>query len=216
MTELHIISTDTVRCLDLNPLWSVMPERKKKYEHLKMEGDRLLCAGGGILMTNAVGIESEKDLIFSDKGKPILKGGPAFNLSHSGKQCVLAIGESNVGVDIEVLDISNLDIASAVYTNSEQEWMAEDNLDRFHKLWTWKESVMKATGLGMSLHPKSFEVLPFYEDKGIYVENTWWYAFSGKLKDSCFSVCSNIPIKNLVIWEWIQTPVGLCRRPLLF
>ena len=52
---------------------------------------------------------SEKDIVYSDFGKPYLNSQPyKFNVSHSGDWVVCSVGNSKIGVDIE--EIKNIDI----------------------------------------------------------------------------------------------------------
>jgi phosphopantetheinyl transferase len=85
-----------------------------------------------------------------------------------------------------------------VYTAAELKWMEEDPLERFHLLWTMKESVMKATGLGMNLGPDSFEVLPFCFNSPVMLRGRTWYASYGALGDYRCSVCASYPMEAVL------------------
>lgn len=99
-------------------------------------------------------------------GKPFLVNHPTcrFNLSHSGDWGVIAIGKSpdlqSIGVDIEVMrDIDNLNqLASEVFTPAEKKQLQlvseTQKVAAFLHGWVRKESVLKALGTGLSLHPK--------------------------------------------------------------
>ena len=198
MTEISIyaIRTDTVRQLDPAALEKAMPERAARARRYRFEKDRLLCLGAGFLLLEGLGIRNEAELRYGENGKPYAPGYPVFNLSHSGAWCVLAKGAGNgsIGVDIEEINEKHIDVAPEVYTPAELAWMEADPVNRFFRLWTWKESVMKATGLGMSLEPRSFEVLPFTEGKEIRILDRQWYAQGGEWEGCMFSVCSDSPI----------------------
>ena len=198
---LHAIHVDAVRRRNPAALEALMPGRMEKACRFRFERDRLLCLGAGFLLLEALGPETAA-LCCGENGKPFLPGGPAFNLSHSGEWCVLAVGEACIGADIEQLDERHLGIASMVYTPGELAWMGQDNpLERFYALWTWKESVMKATGLGMALEPASFEVLPFTQGKPVFLRDTLWYAQSGALDGYRYSVCTQYPMKGI---QWVE------------
>ena len=124
-------------------------------------------------------------------------GAPAFSISHSGSVCILACGDAaNIGADIEVSNERHIDVAKRVCTESELAWMNErDREERFFRIWTWKESVMKAVGMGLGLDPRSFEVLPFAQKKPALVQGRLWYAWEDRLEQSCISVCADEPIK---------------------
>ena len=267
--RLYLLSVDTVRRLNLSPVYERMPKRAARAGRFYHEKDRLLCLGGGLLMLNVLRIPDETVLQYGPNEKPFAPGYPAFNLSHSGEWCAFAAafagsagsegsegsignsgrkvpvnrinkscfyednflleedkflsGEENflaeegsflsgkdmfpleeekfpLGADIEEIEEKNLSVAHAVYTPEELIWMRENpdkEVIRFHQLWTWKESLMKAVGKGLSLAPKSFSVLPFTERKPVSLFGRQWYALDGVLSSGmeryCWSVCAPEP-----------------------
>lgn len=93
-------------------------------------------------------------------GKPYLADHPnlAFNISHSGKQWVMAVSRAGLlGVDIEYCRPRNNFTALVNRCFAEEErlyWhnLAEDEkLAGFYELWTKKEAFVKATGRGIGL-----------------------------------------------------------------
>lgn len=194
----YAIHADTVRKTDWAPIHARMPGRMEKARRFHFERDRLLCVGAGLLLLQYVGIRGESELRIGEYGKPYAPGYPGFNLSHSGEWCVLAVGADDVGVDIEKLDGSNLRVAPMVFTAAEQKWMEADPVQRFHVLWTMKESVMKAAGLGVNLEPGGFEVLPFLRGAPVSLLGRSWYAACGALADCRYSVCAPCPIKATI------------------
>lgn len=156
-------------------------------------------------MMHVVGIRDESEIHHGQFGKPFAPGYPAFNLSHSGEWCILSKGENEIGVDIEKIDAKNLSAARTVYTARELTWMSEDPLKRFHQLWTWKESLSKAVGQGMSLEPKTFDVLPFTENRSLFLNGQSWYAASDNIAGYRFSVCASFPIDSL---KWLELEVS--------
>ena len=97
-------------------------------------------------------------------GKPYLAKEPDihFNLSHSGEWAVCAISSSPVGVDIQHCDEGRRDVASRFFHREEIRYL--DSLPQFrrdegfYRLWTLKESFVKATGRGLDLPLRSFWV----------------------------------------------------------
>ena len=216
MIELHAIRTDTVRRTELSELKRSMPGRIRKADRYQQENDRLLCLGGGLLMYHGLGIRDESEIVLGPYGKPALrKQEKAFNLSHSGDWCLMTIsGFDFIGVDIEQANAPDLRAAPVMFTQRELRWMNDAPADRFHVLWTWKESVMKALGLGLNLEPTSFEVLPFIRGNGIRVLHHRLYAYSGRLEGNPFSVCLQSPAQTLRGWEWRLTSGGFHPEPL--
>jgi 4'-phosphopantetheinyl transferase len=97
-----------------------------------------------------------------EDGKPRADG-IEFNASHSGCYVAFACSEHAVGVDIESVG-SNMDIARNVTTPDEYVDLmdcedARQREDLFCRMWTAKESYMKAIGKGMGLPPETFRVL---------------------------------------------------------
>lgn len=93
---------------------------------------------------------------------------PCFNISHSCDHAVVAIAEKHaVGIDIELSTAIDADCPHSlgqVFTPEEIAHIGEPDiyaarLRRFLALWRAKEAVMKATGLGFALQPKSFSAL---------------------------------------------------------
>jgi 4'-phosphopantetheinyl transferase len=107
------------------------------------------------------------DFSFGPFGKPALVDPPdiRFNLSHSKSVGMIAIGTgAELGVDVELLrhmpDAEAL--ADAHFTAHERRALAaaaphERDL-AFLRGWTRKEACLKATGMGLSVDTRSFEV----------------------------------------------------------
>lgn len=90
-----------------------------------------------------------------------------FNLSHSGQYALLAVGYQHpLGIDIESINaLTNcLEIAQRFFSVEEinqLERLAETPQqlkDAFFKIWTAKESLIKALGTGLSLSLTAFAV----------------------------------------------------------
>jgi len=198
---IHAMHIDTVRRADWTSLDRCMPARMEKARRFRFERDRLLCIGAGLLLQRFAGIHDESELSTGPYGKPFSPGGPAFSLSHSGDWCALVTGEDDIGMDIEKTDEKNISVASAVFSSGERDWMEEEPVERFYTLWTLKESLMKAVGLGFRLPPDSFEVLPFLRNEAIDLFGKKWYAAFGGVPGYRFSVSSTMPVGQPV---WVE------------
>ncbi|GAA4352179.1 hypothetical protein GCM10023165_41040 [Variovorax defluvii] len=99
-------------------------------------------------------------------GKPVLAEGRLhFNLSHSQSLALIAVCEhTEVGVDVELLrpmpDAEAL--AETYFSPAERRALAalppEAREHAFLCCWTRKEACLKATGMGLSVDTRSFEV----------------------------------------------------------
>lgn len=115
-----------------------------------------------------------KDFEKTEFGKPYLTDFPHFyfNHSHSAKLYVFASSEkmSDLGVDVEDLDreVKFLPLAKHAFHAEElQRWLdAGQSPEYWFKLWTTKEAVLKASGLGIRLSLKELNTHVHPEQNG--------------------------------------------------
>lgn len=134
--------------------------RRNKILHYRFRRDRNLSLGAGLaldVLLREYGLREKSMAYFEGPhGKPGLSHDPGicFNLSHAGDYAVCATGPSDLGIDIEPVGI--YDPAVAVRCLSEKELFHMELLpepDRglyFTRLWTLKESLLKASGTGLT------------------------------------------------------------------
>ena len=112
------------------------------------------------------------DLAFesAEHGKPfaVVKGAPAriqFNMSDSGRHGLIAIvADGRIGIDVEerstARDLEGL--SETVFGPDEQACVGSvkgaQQVERFYRLWTMKEALVKALGTGLYLDVSSFQV----------------------------------------------------------
>ncbi|MGN0154557.1 MAG: 4'-phosphopantetheinyl transferase family protein [Lachnospiraceae bacterium] len=176
--------------------------RRAKADRFRFEKDKRLSVAAGALLQYALQMENvrEPSIYITPNGKPYLAGEERlyFNLSHSEGMVMCAIAEKEVGCDVEKK--AALDCRLAEYVMTEYELSRIYGLEReteqqemFFRLWTLKESYMKATGLGIRLEPKSFgmiarkdkiEVAPPVDGREFYFKE--YFEDDGY----CYSCCS--------------------------
>lgn len=98
-------------------------------------------------------------------GKPIVPGGPGFNLSHAAGRAALAICQDPalpLGVDIEGARTIEPGVADRAFAPEERAALAKTPPDAWHgaffRGWTRKEALVKATGEGLTADLTSFAV----------------------------------------------------------
>jgi 4'-phosphopantetheinyl transferase len=96
-------------------------------------------------------------------GKPFLAGHPIhFNLSDTKDAVLLAVATEPIGADIETMDrrTDHKSVAGHFFTPREVGSIAgtADGKRRFLELWTRKEAVLKASGVGIMDDLHSLEV----------------------------------------------------------
>jgi len=132
--------------------------RRGKALSIRNPEERLRSAAAGLLLKFVFGEEKSETLLQNEHGKPFFEHGPEFCLSHSGFYAVLAAGDFPLGVDIEAPAAYNEKVAGRCFTPEEQSF-ARSHENGFGLVWTKKEAVLKASGVGFALSPASFCVL---------------------------------------------------------
>ena len=146
------------------------PYRQQKIALLKHAKDRNRSLGAGIALDHALetyGLkEKSVEYEFGEWGKPSLKYQPNiyFSLSHSGDYAICSIGDKAIGNDIELIKHGRLKVADRFFAREELDWMyavqdEEEITRRMFRIWTMKESFLKATGKGISLPLGDFAVI---------------------------------------------------------
>ncbi len=150
-----------------------MARRERLLRYLRRE-DQARCLAAGLLLRRVLGICEDK-LCKGPYGKPYLPDGRQFNLSHSGRYVILGVSNAEIGVDVEKIAPFDDRVVRRCFTAEEKAWLYEtDSENRFYRLWTAKESVMKATGAGFHMPPETFCVLPM-EDGLHMISGKQWY-----------------------------------------
>ena len=154
-TNICALTSYTQQALALLP--DARCARAKACRH---EKTRLGIIGAGLLLRTALGADAAARICRGVYGKPSLPDGPEFSLSHGGSLAVLVVSNAPVGADAERLD-RTADAAhlERLLTQEEARWLRETPDARFSALWTRKEAVMKAVGLGLRLAPSAIDVL---------------------------------------------------------
>lgn len=197
MAQVYWMNVQEIKMLPESFFEQHFPRRYREAQRYRFEADRLRAYAAGALLWECFG-DVEEQILFGDYGKPYFAHkSTQFNLSHSGDIAILATSACTVGADVEKCTQENLPLAKKVFTAREREWMEQDPVARFTRLWTLKESVMKALGKGLQLAPESFEVLPLTQGDSIETEGVKLFAFTDVLHGYTVSVCENRPIHAL-------------------
>ena len=149
-------------------LAAVPPERREKVLAFRVAGARRLSLGAGLLLSRALADAglSAGECRVAEYGKPYFPALPDFHfsLSHSGDMALCAVSAAPVGCDIEEIGKYNAPLARRFFHPREQRWLSslpeDERAAAFYRLWTCKESFIKAIGLGLSQPLDSFAVLP--------------------------------------------------------
>ncbi len=178
-------------------------ERAKRVMRYSRQADRMRCLAAGLMLRYTLG-NAYAEIRLKKTGKPYVENGPCFNLSHSGSYVILGIAENEVGVDIEQISRYDPKLPLKFFSKDEQEWISSHNDENtFFKLWTAKESVLKALGTGFTKPSNEFSVLPLTD--GIHtVDCMPWYISWHELDGHMICTCCKEKKVLLIPLEYTQ------------
>ena len=179
-------------------LQAVPAARRAKVAAIKNAAARRLSLGAGLLLRASLreeGLRAEEPDL-TKYGKPFFPTLPGFhfNLSHSGNRVLCAVSPSPVGCDIELPRRYDPTLARRFFQPGESAWLLslpEDaQPEAFFRLWTCKESFMKAVGLGFTLPMADFAVtLSEPPTLTQYVDARPWRLRSFPVGEYCGALC---------------------------
>ena len=141
----------------INDFTNVSDCCKKKIEKIKDETKIKTKVGCDLLLQKVLGFFPEIKL--EEDGKPYLTNSDlCFNYSHSGYISVVAVSDTDVGVDVEKIRDINFNLKEKYFPNED----IKNNVDLI-KAWTKKESYLKYKGIGLKgLNEKTPDDLNFF------------------------------------------------------
>lgn len=166
LTDISILCNSEI----FNSAYSLMSkERQKKIDGYKFEEGKLLSLGAGLMLRQAcidAGLDADEKTIVSPAGKPEFMNysDVHFSISHSGKYALCMISDCNIGCDIQILEKPRLNIASRFFSEEENQQIEkcknpQEKEAMFFKLWTLKESFVKALGTGIDDNFDKFSII---------------------------------------------------------
>lgn len=136
---------------------SLPPALRAEAQRFDRWQDRARSVFGKILLRKgleAMGMDGAiiESLTRSGYRRPSISGAPDFNISHSGNCVICAISrEARIGVDVEKVRPIDQGAVANTMSRDQRRIICEsgDPLKMFFRLWTIKESVIKADGRGV-------------------------------------------------------------------
>ncbi|HEY2583014.1 MAG TPA: 4'-phosphopantetheinyl transferase superfamily protein [Mucilaginibacter sp.] len=141
--------------------------------------------------------------------KPFIvnKMGLHFNLSHSGDWVLLAIANSPIGVDVELINpgFEYKDVMEGYFSPVEVNYINKGNsAERFYLLWTRKEAQIKGTGKGLDENIKLIPGLAGTHniDQDVISSDDDWLINSFNLDEQhVASVATNPLTREIRFWD---------------
>lgn len=191
----------------------LFPKRMERSERFRQRDDALRCIGAGALTALVLGVK-EEEIILNRWGKPFAgKTGVYFSLSHSGDYTLLASDDGEVGVDIEKNGAVSQGVARRAFAPDELRWMDEAPEERFYRLWTMKESVIKLDGRGFSLPPESFSVMGLINGGPMLTDQGEIFGHTELFHDCTLSVCALHPIERAPVRVFTAAELTALYKP---
>jgi 4'-phosphopantetheinyl transferase len=179
-----------------NYLCKLPKELQERNARFRNWSDRWLNLLGKLLLIEALepfGYSAHclDKLHYNDNGRPSISNDIDFNISHSGKYVMCAVGRHiRLGIDIE--EIKQIDVKDFENVMTGAQWKdifnSEDLYRSFFSYWTIKESVIKADSRGLSIPLDSIHV---YGDEAICDSRTWYLTDLCIDQNYCTSLAAN-------------------------
>ena len=184
------------------------PERKNASRALSRIEDRIRSYTSECLLRKTLGdigiSKSRLTIITNAFGKPELANFPDvhFNISHSENCVVCAVSSQPIGVDVEKIKPIDYSMTKICFSENERlqliQRLDNDRLDYFFRLWTMKESYIKALGTGLSKELTSFSVNLHRNIGSVFdpMQPDTYHLFEYDIHPAYkLSLCSMLPIK---------------------
>ena len=134
-------------------------EQALKYKHTF---GQFCCLKSWLMLFEDVDMSSYRhdEWKYNEHGKPYLENGPYFSISHCKEGIAVAIDDQPIGIDIEAIRHADEDLIARTMNEKERSIIANreskiESARAFTRLWTQKEAIVKAQGVGIM----SFEQL---------------------------------------------------------
>lgn len=150
----------------------VSPQRREQALRFKHTFGQFCCLKSWLMLFERLRVMGYglPDFQYNEHGKPYIEGGPYFSISHCKQGIAVAIDDQPVGIDIEGIRHAEEDLIERTMNEEERLRVTGYGLpDRmFTRLWTQKEAIVKAQGVGIV----SFEQLQTVLDNGHWTLDT--------------------------------------------
>lgn len=145
----------------------VTDSRRQKVDSFRMMKDKKLSLAAGVLLNQGLkehGLLAEREkIVEGEDGKPYLRGDHRvyFNISHSEERAIAVFSDVEAGCDIEYAKaFPGLGLAERFFCPEEYRYILKQaeksQAAAFYRLWTLKESFLKAAGFGLKLPLNQF------------------------------------------------------------
>lgn len=164
--------------VDIDNFYNKLPKLKKdKVDKFRNNETKIKSIVGEIILKKLLSkynLSYESlDYYINDYGKPYIKNNNIFfNISHSYNYVITTISHNEVGIDIEKIRKTPLNIINQFATDKEKEYILSSNEnieERIFKIYTLKEAYFKMLGTNLNnILQVEFDI----KDNKIYCNDT--------------------------------------------
>lgn len=156
----------------------VSAQRREQALRYKHTLGRFCCLKSWLMLKEGLEDEGMSGLVdewkYNEHGKPYIEHRPYFSISHCQAGIAVAIDDQPIGIDIETIRHAKDDLVERTMNEEEKSKIesqkSKEDQDRmFTRLWTQKEAVVKAQGVGIM----SFDQLQKTLDNGHWTLDTF-------------------------------------------
>lgn len=200
MVEITVVELEDAIPFQEKYLSLVSEYRRQKTIRYKNELDKKRSMIAELLIQKATMEKTgfkKNDISRNEYGKPYIQDveGFYFNISHSGNYVAIGVSDGEIGIDIERKDWVDYRIVERFFSKKEAQAILscpeeQGRIDTFYKLWTLKESYVKALGRGLSIPLSSFEFDISDEIKvNDSVQRVFFYFYHRFIQDYSLALC---------------------------
>ncbi len=190
--ETRILAGDINNESDLASALSTLPAGVCDYlshgKSLAVKRDRLAALRLLLTLLERQNHSTDVRILRDEWGRPHFEDPalPDFNLSHSDGFVAVALGDGQVGIDLQRINLAfdPIPLAERFFSAEEAASIKQaaemDRPDLFFALWTKKEALGKALGRGLAdMLGKSTAKLPVYTEKRILGDKIFFLSICG-------------------------------------
>lgn len=148
---IYVLELNNINEKAVSGLLPLLPPSRRALTEKRQGKEKLATILEYFLVFYALKLDSFIDFSYTKSGKPYIPG-HHFSLSHKDDIIVLAVGESEVGVDVEPIHEADMNMAGYILNKREFAKIKKSNNpdEDFTIYWVKKEAALKKLGLPLS------------------------------------------------------------------
>ena len=160
----------------------VSTTRRKQALRYKHTFGQFCCLKSWLMLQERGWLPNEQ-WAYNEHGKPYIPNGPEFSISHCKEGIAVAVDAKPIGIDIEGIRHAEEELIRRVMNAEEQEKVhsganEQEQARIFTRLWTQKEAVVKAQGVGIASFEQLQQVLAQNDEWTIETHEEEKYIYS--------------------------------------